>query len=415
MNKGPSPACKLLIRSARTDSTPDQIVPLARNLKSAEWSEFKLQFLHHNTGPLIARTINKNGLEKVFPRHVWKLLKREEVRQKIRNQYLIRDLSRLVSAAQSNGLNPILFKGFSLAYYYEDIGLRHMNDIDLLLPYEEILQMVKVAQSLGYVFAVGSERGLSIDNVSIEEVKESMDPLNRRIHIQPMFNPDSPTRPSLDIHYHVIEPSIRENFDIEGAIKRARVNDIWGVEVRTLEPADALWAYALNIYRDVSSIVVIILGRDLRFSRYCDVHELFARSPVDTWKKLATRVETSDAKLACTHALYTTEHFFPGSIPTELLDRWKSRRWKAQHQITLGPTFANGVDGANPPIGFWARDASDRIFDSARLFEVLPIWWALNEADRNLDFHACKVAKRKVDAVLRILYGNSYNQAFSRA
>ncbi|RMI02074.1 MAG: hypothetical protein D6681_10565 [Calditrichaeota bacterium] len=68
-----------------------------------------------------------------------------------RNTLLLQELERIVEAFEQAGIDVIVLKGAALAQtVYEDIGLRPMSDIDLLVRQGYLEQAVRIAQGMGY-------------------------------------------------------------------------------------------------------------------------------------------------------------------------------------------------------------------------------------------------------------------------
>ncbi|GAB4524424.1 MAG: hypothetical protein Fur0018_07970 [Anaerolineales bacterium] len=68
-----------------------------------------------------------------------------------RNTLLLQELGRILEAFEQAGIEVIVLKGAALAQtLYEDIGLRPMSDIDLLVRPEDVWRVWKIICSLGY-------------------------------------------------------------------------------------------------------------------------------------------------------------------------------------------------------------------------------------------------------------------------
>ncbi len=68
-----------------------------------------------------------------------------------RNTLLLRELARILEAFDAAGIETIVLKGAALAQtVYEDIGLRPMNDIDLLVRPEDVEKAVAIMRRLDY-------------------------------------------------------------------------------------------------------------------------------------------------------------------------------------------------------------------------------------------------------------------------
>lgn len=68
-----------------------------------------------------------------------------------RNTLLFRKLDRILGILGEAGIKMVVLKNAALANsVYEDIGLRWMTDLDLLLPAERLYGALEIASGIGY-------------------------------------------------------------------------------------------------------------------------------------------------------------------------------------------------------------------------------------------------------------------------
>ena len=70
----------------------------------------------------------------------------------LKTKFLQDQLQIICNKLANNGIEPMVFKGCSLMYYYEKPELRPMSDIDIFVPYNKIHKTFQVLQDLGYNF-----------------------------------------------------------------------------------------------------------------------------------------------------------------------------------------------------------------------------------------------------------------------
>ena len=371
-------AYEFLLSSARTDAEPEQIASLLDVLAAEDWNEVLSQAILHRVCPLVAQTLNSTKLLASTPEPFLFSVCSRTNRHATSVRFAVRELDRVLMGARAAGLQPVLFKGLSLAAYYGAPALRHLGDIDLIVAEAEVIEMLEVARKLGYVVGEWSDGKPNLwDN---EEIEFPLNVEAGRRHMPPMICPSTQGQPypaSLDIHPNVVRPDIADEFDVISALNRVQETEIAGIAVRVLDPVDALWAYAMNFYRDTASILTIMMEKDLRLSRYCDIRELLAHSSDDVCTTLLTRAKTVEARRACAHALCVTEALFPGCVPSDALEQLSAEHPDSQRRIIL--------DIPSPKLlGVWSRDVCERIFDTKRIIEVLPLWWDLGHMARGI-------------------------------
>ncbi|HQU32323.1 MAG: nucleotidyltransferase family protein [Planctomycetia bacterium] len=102
----------------------------------------------HIPSPLMGE--GKGGGE-LFPKHFLEKLKLEYIITNIANSKIYDTLSEIGNAFNKAGIPFILLKGSHLAQFvYQDIGLRPMGDIDILVKKEEMKEINKMLNKLGY-------------------------------------------------------------------------------------------------------------------------------------------------------------------------------------------------------------------------------------------------------------------------
>jgi hypothetical protein len=108
----------------------------------------------HRLIPLLSKALAARGVEDPeLPR-----LKGVYQYSWYRNQLLLADGAALVSALEAAGVSTMLLRGAAVAAaQYHDVGVRPMNDLDLLVPQDQVDRSRKVADAEGWRPATGSE------------------------------------------------------------------------------------------------------------------------------------------------------------------------------------------------------------------------------------------------------------------
>jgi hypothetical protein len=136
------------------------------------------------------------------------------------NQLLLRQLGRLLSSLTGAGVPTIVLKGAALApRYYDDPGLRPMNDADVLVPHGRVREALAEAALLG-LHAEGR-----VDN--------------RFIRVRHGVSLRDSTGNTIDLHWAIHEDDVRPGAD-ERAWETAVPIEIAGVATRMLAPAPLL-------------------------------------------------------------------------------------------------------------------------------------------------------------------------------
>jgi hypothetical protein len=131
---------------------------LSKRREQVDWESFTprhwklLERMAQNEGvaPLLYWNLKDSDLP--VPEETFQYLQGEYYKTYARNTLLYQELGRVLAALEQAGIPVIVLKGAALAVtVYEDIGIRPMADLDLLVPEERLQRAVQVArQALGY-------------------------------------------------------------------------------------------------------------------------------------------------------------------------------------------------------------------------------------------------------------------------
>lgn len=114
-----------------------------------DWQQF-LQTAHqHRVSPLLWYTLQAGGWPDAVPTQVRNALHMAFYQTTAQNTLLYQELARILKALQ--GIPVVVLKGAALANtLYPTIGTRPMGDIDLLVPRQHLLHIVRMLRPLGY-------------------------------------------------------------------------------------------------------------------------------------------------------------------------------------------------------------------------------------------------------------------------
>lgn len=146
-----SPENQLLVFSTRLDisATSRQIADLIE--QSPDWDEIMSAASWYAVKPLLYRSLRDNPASEKVPAEVMHELKKSYDDITVRNMYIYAILTRIMPLFERLGIQCIVLKGALLAdEVYGDIGLRPMQDIDLLFRKEDLDKVIAIFTDLGY-------------------------------------------------------------------------------------------------------------------------------------------------------------------------------------------------------------------------------------------------------------------------
>lgn len=123
----------------------------SQELASINWDA--LVKVAHSEGvkPLVYWKLKEHGLFDLLPATVQGKLSTAYFETVANNMMLYHELARVLAALDESGIPVVVLKGAALAVtVYEDIGLRPMGDLDLLIPFESLPTAIKTMEACGY-------------------------------------------------------------------------------------------------------------------------------------------------------------------------------------------------------------------------------------------------------------------------
>jgi hypothetical protein len=138
----------MLLQALRHEQTADAWLAAAGR-PSPDWDDVAVRAIVLGLAPQLHRRLQSWDLQ-IPPRAAAKLAVTYQA-QRRRNKAILQQLEEILAACAGPGLRPVVLKGAHLAHcYYEEPGLRPMNDIDLLFRKREMPQVERLLTGLGY-------------------------------------------------------------------------------------------------------------------------------------------------------------------------------------------------------------------------------------------------------------------------
>ncbi|MFN2400532.1 MAG: nucleotidyltransferase family protein [Gemmatimonadaceae bacterium] len=273
--------------------------PLAR-LSRADWDPVLHCASLHKVAALLHHRLRAAGSE-VVPKDVTDWLRSETLARATTNLELTRQLCMVLVALRDEGIPVIVLKGAYLAHViYENIALRTMVDIDLLVRNADLGRTESVLLAMGY----GPRERPSVQA--------------QRVQAHHLVRFSAPGLVPVEVHWTIEPLPAIFDIDIDSMWTRAQPARVAGVEVSALAPPDLLAHLALHAaYQHRFGV---------RLRHLCDVAETLRHfNPGFDWQALASlatryHIERFIAvTLSVTRALLGIE--LPQSLPASLRTR----------------------------------------------------------------------------------------------
>lgn len=295
--------------------------------------------------PLLWQRLREKGLEHTVPTPVAEELRDASRRNALSNLCLYAELRQLLSALESESIPLILLKGIYLAEaVYGSIGLREMNDIDVLARPGDITRISEILERMGYVPLQPAGADIT---------------LKAQHHLPRMVKAG---RAGFEIHWNLTLPGEKYSIDPEELWERAVPVRIAGAAALSLAPEDLL----LHLCLHTSFHHQFAFG--LRPS--CDIAEVVAHfGPALDWDGMAERAFRWGWQRGVYLALLLARELAGAHVPVSVLEMLRPADMsEGVHTAAREQIFGDKNVAASLSPAFAAFLESGRLYDRVCLF-----------------------------------------------
>ena len=205
-----------------------------RALSGDAWSEWVRMAIRAGVGPLLYQRLQDHGLADAVPAQVMRRLERRYERNAVRVLRILAELNKLARRVQDARIPLIVLKGVHLAVAaYDNIALREMNDLDLLVRRRDLAKVAQALTELGYV----SAGPFTIEPDLRWEWKWGL-------HHLPRFMKEG--APGIDVHWSITPPEEPYSIASDELWERAVPLHLAGVDLLGLAAEDLILHLAMH-------------------------------------------------------------------------------------------------------------------------------------------------------------------------
>jgi len=281
--------CQLLTGDG--PETPIEVNPGSTN----DWSNIGDQAFSHGLAPLLYRRLKSASRQTSVPADTWERLRLTYFANASRNMRLYRGLGPVLQCLRSSGIRVIVLKGAYLAEaVYDNVALRPMCDVDLMVPRAESPRAHAVLLDMGGSCPL------------FEDVELCC---RRRRHLPPVVVRGL----AIEIHWTIASPTGPVRINAAGLWDRARRTTIAGVEVLALSPEDTLLHLCLHFCYQ---------HRLVGLRSLCDVAETLRRFRGEMdWTQVVERAREWRASRYVGLTLHLARSVLGAGVPDDVLER----------------------------------------------------------------------------------------------
>ena len=286
---------RLLLACARIAAEPRTIQELVR--VDLDWRAILERAIPHGVAPLLYTNLKRVSGRAQIPTEVMAQLQRLYYGHATQNIHLYHKLREILVAFSREEIPVIVLKGAALAaLIYENIALRPMGDLDLLVRGQDVDRADHLLNTLHYV-PHESDRPQ-------EWYRE------HHHHLAPYIARDQSL--VLELHHHIIQPTASGSLPIQALWQRARPVQLASMTAFVFAPQDLLLHSCLHL-----SVGDGFLGR---LRNLCDIAEIIRRYQEEIdWAQLLREAHMADVDKYLYYPLWLAQDMVKAEIPVGVL------------------------------------------------------------------------------------------------
>ncbi|MDD4357184.1 MAG: nucleotidyltransferase family protein, partial [Smithellaceae bacterium] len=290
-----SELCKILVDILKRGKDVDPARLSA--LTPEQWQKFLTIAATQRVAPLIFYRLKKKSLDQAVPSEVYASLKDVYLQNTMRIMKITAQSRLVLKTLNSEGIPTIPLKGIVMANsVYENIGLREMNDFDLLVPPEKLARAAELLNDMGYK----PMQSFHLD--SFTQAGKHLPRFIKKDHV------------AIEIHWNITSPNMSYSIDPHELWDHAVPVQILDYETLMLSPEDLL----LHLCMHTSYEHQFNFG--LRPS--CDIAEVIDHfgGTLD-WQVVAERATQRNWARGVYLALVIASEFAGADVPRDVLGK----------------------------------------------------------------------------------------------
>jgi hypothetical protein len=279
-----------LLRCLRQES---DLSPLER-FSELDWQILLSQSTRSSLGPMLYQRLVKDQKAHCLPDEVRRVLREQYYQCMAINLRTNNQLQQILFEMEKANIPVILLKGAHLGeFVYQNIALRPMADLDLMVPKDQLIDSLHLAQKLGYRLSQPFD-------LKVELLLEH--------HLPPLIVSQNV---SLEMHWNLVDADIPIIVDEEGLWLRSQTVQVGKSQARVLSTEDLLLHLCVHAaYQDT-------FNNHLR--ALVDINEVISRNTALDWEQVRLCAIQWKAERGVFLTLYLAQELLGTQIPGEFL------------------------------------------------------------------------------------------------
>ncbi|TNJ64367.1 nucleotidyltransferase family protein [Paenibacillus hemerocallicola] len=317
---------RLILKLIKLDMTDEEVEECRRLMSegAVDWGRMIHLAVMHKVTMIMYRNVIEKNIFNVEGK--WKnILNTYLAGNRIRNEMIYRHIYPVLSELSEIDVTCILLKGALLNHtLYDDFGLRHSNDVDLLVSEDALTVTEKIFEKHGFI-----QGQINWETRKLEPATRKQKAFQRMSthELMPFIlekNESFCKFVEVDVHFDIFSRAkrMRANFPIAELFKSAKKITINGnIECYSLKPEYNLMQLASHLYQDATMIQSISRGKDIELIKFVDLNEFIRRNIHEiNWGVFAEQLVEFRINPIVYYAIYYTEQIFGELVPRSFMN-----------------------------------------------------------------------------------------------
>ncbi len=322
--------------------TQDETTKTIQKQASLEdWENAVKLAAFHGVAPVLYNQVRANELEQDLPEQIQLALRNFYLSCMRDSMLLSRQVEEILLSLRNEQIHVIPLKGLFLAEkVYRNIALRPMSDIDLLVPYDQVVPAYQVLQSLGYhlTYPVNFEKDIPFLHT-----------------LPPLVNSHSH---SVDLHWDLTPPEVPFQINMNSIWENTYPDTIAGISTLSMPCEELLLHLGMHF---------IYMHR--QFSRLFHVYDLamvlrIYQDQID-WNRLLHLAKEWGLEKTTFLSLITTANLLKAPFPEELVNQLRPADYEPHYLADVVAQLSGSSDFSAYLAEFWAPNS---LVEKIRIF-----------------------------------------------
>ncbi|MEX3616920.1 nucleotidyltransferase family protein [Paenibacillus glucanolyticus] len=265
-----NPERQLVVLLSRLTFSSKDVQLLEELLKEKlDWYKIFQYSLKNKVLPLIWHNLKSREYAHIVPLRLGQVMNFHCLGTQHRNELYLMELKKIAKEFSKMGLKCVPLKGAQLiSQMYRNLGIRTVNDMDCLVDRQDVREVRKIMNDLGYVEGEYNKKTRVIEKVTREKALLWQTSMNNLLPFLKLQDSQYAEITQFDFSYSLDLDLLNEPVEYMLSRTRAFENDMY-----YLNEADFFLHQCCHHYKEASNASWVALNSDLNLIKFCDVRE----------------------------------------------------------------------------------------------------------------------------------------------